>query len=142
MWAVAAAGVASPPRHSQHAPPLPHLPIHDISISGLSSGADFVVQFQVAFSSIVEGLGVFAGQPYHCAVHRFGETEPTVPMCCGTHDDCSHPGCTNATPAPDVPLCDGCEPGRTLTYDHCKRHPELVNVSALVINQPANLPWP
>lgn len=53
--------------------PLPKLDIvkNGISISGLSSGADFVVQFQVAFSEIVNGLGVFAGQPYHCAVHMF-----------------------------------------------------------------------
>ena len=53
--------------------PLPKLDIvkTGISISGLSSGADFVVQFQVAFSEVVKGLGVFAGQPYHCAVHMF-----------------------------------------------------------------------
>ena len=32
---------------------------------------DFVVQFQVAFSATVKGVGVFAGQPYHCAVTMF-----------------------------------------------------------------------
>ena len=31
------------------------------------------------------------------------------------------------------PYCDGCPAGKTLTYDHCKRHPEWqVNVSGLV----------
>ena len=114
-------------------PPLPKLSIapNGISVSGLSSGADFVVQFQVAFSSVVHGVGVFAGQPYHCAVHRFSNEE-TVPMCWGTADDGSKPGCTPKTPSPDVPYCQNCPSGRTLSYDHCKRHPELVNVSALL----------
>ena len=48
-----------------------HIAKDGVSISGLSSGADFVVQFQVAFSEVVKGLGVFAGQPYHCAVQMF-----------------------------------------------------------------------
>eukprot|EP00756_Hemistasia_phaeocysticola_P000166 Hpha_TRINITY_DN10115_c0_g1::TRINITY_DN10115_c0_g1_i1::g.131432::m.131432 len=114
-------------------PPLPRLRISadGISVSGLSSGADFVVQFQVAFSSVVRGVGVFAGQPYHCAVHHF-PGEPMVPPCWGTHDDGSHPGCTNSTPAPNVPFCENCPAGLTLTYDHCKRHPDVVNVSALL----------
>ena len=42
-----------------------------VSASGLSAGADFVVQLQVAYSSLFAGIGVFAGQSYHCAVHRF-----------------------------------------------------------------------
>ena len=33
-----------------------------ISISGISSGADFVVQLQVAHSALIKGVGVFAGQ--------------------------------------------------------------------------------
>ena len=62
--------------------PLPKLDIakNGVSISGLSSGADFVVQFQVAFSEVVNGLGVFAGQPYHCAVHMF-EGDKLVNKC-------------------------------------------------------------
>jgi hypothetical protein len=40
------------------------------SISGISSGADLVVQMQVAYSSRVLGTAVFAGQPYSCAVLR------------------------------------------------------------------------
>ena len=42
-----------------------------ISCSGISSGADFAVQFATAFSKHIVGVGVFAGQPYHCAVTRF-----------------------------------------------------------------------
>ena len=37
------------------------------SISGLSSGADAAVQMSVAFADLFSGVGVFAGQPYHCA---------------------------------------------------------------------------
>jgi poly(3-hydroxybutyrate) depolymerase len=47
---------------------LPQLHIDNagISISGISSGADMAVQMQVAFSSSICGVGVFAGQAYHC----------------------------------------------------------------------------
>lgn len=37
------------------------------SVSGLSSGAFMAVQYQVAFSSTVKGVGVVAGGPYYCA---------------------------------------------------------------------------
>lgn len=37
------------------------------SVSGLSSGAFFAVQYGVAFSSEVTGVGVVAGGPYYCA---------------------------------------------------------------------------
>ena len=62
-------------------PALPRLPSIDtsaISISGLSSGADFAVQFQVAYSETIMGLGVFAGQPFHCAATRFEDEVGTV----------------------------------------------------------------
>ena len=54
-------------------PPIPKLNIDaaGISISGLSSGADFAANFQVAFSRTIMGLGVFAGQGFHCAAQRF-----------------------------------------------------------------------
>ena len=47
----------------ENVPPLPKLSIDrkGVSVSGLSSGADFVVQFQVAFSNVCNGVGVFAG---------------------------------------------------------------------------------
>lgn len=39
----------------------------DISVSGLSSGAFFSVQFHVAFSSVITGMGAVAGGPFWCA---------------------------------------------------------------------------
>ena len=48
------------------------------------------------------GSGVFAGQPYHCAVTRFA------------HDPLKN------TTNPSVPVCEGCPTGTTLGYDHCK----------------------
>lgn len=42
------------------------------SVSGLSSGAFMTVQYGVAFSSSVVGLGVIAGGPYNCAYVNFG----------------------------------------------------------------------
>lgn len=36
-------------------------------MSGLSSGAFFAVQFHVAFSKSIMGVGVIAGGPYYCA---------------------------------------------------------------------------
>jgi hypothetical protein len=71
---LAAAGpisAAAPP--AAPVPPLPPLNIAPagITISGISSGADFVVNLHVAHSSVINGVGVFAGQAYHCAVTRF-----------------------------------------------------------------------
>ncbi|MFZ2076497.1 MAG: hypothetical protein WAV38_07585, partial [Xanthobacteraceae bacterium] len=41
--------------------------IEETSISGISSGAFMSVQFGVAWSSIIKGVGVVAGGPYYCA---------------------------------------------------------------------------
>lgn len=41
--------------------------INQTSVSGLSSGGFMAVQFGVAYSSIVSGVGVIAGGPYYCA---------------------------------------------------------------------------
>ena len=97
------------------ASPLPPLNIHPkgITISGISSGADFVVNLHVAHSSTISGVGVFAGQAYHCSVTRFPD-DPMVPL------------------NPGVPVCDGCPKNATLGYDHCKQNPEYVDVSLLV----------
>jgi len=38
-----------------------------VTISGISSGAAFAVQFHVAHSSVVAGAGIIAGAPYWCA---------------------------------------------------------------------------
>ena len=64
LWALALA-VDPPPA------PVLNVDAHGISCSGISSGADFAVQFATAFSARVRGVGVFAGQPYHCAATRF-----------------------------------------------------------------------
>jgi len=40
--------------------------IKETSVSGVSSGAVFSVQMQVAFSSIIKGAGIIAGGPYDC----------------------------------------------------------------------------
>jgi len=41
--------------------------IVDVTLSGLSSGAYFAVQFHVAFSKVVNGTAAFAGGPFYCA---------------------------------------------------------------------------
>lgn len=41
--------------------------ISQTSVSGLSSGGFMAVQFGVAYSSIISGVGVIAGGPYYCA---------------------------------------------------------------------------
>jgi len=114
-----AASVISLPRIS--------IDLDGISISGLSSGADFAAQFQVAYSGILRGSGVFAGQPWLCAVTRFPD-DIQIPVCEHvTHRD----QCTTDFPAPSVPLCNGCDEGATLHYDHCKNNVAWVRPSLL-----------
>jgi hypothetical protein len=43
-----------------------------LTVSGLSAGGFFAVQFHVAFSAIVKGAGVWAGGPYWCAAANVG----------------------------------------------------------------------
>jgi poly(3-hydroxybutyrate) depolymerase len=76
--------------------PLPIDPT-GISISGISSGGDMAAQFQVAFSSVVAGSGIFAGQSYHCAVQYF----PGEPLSNKSN--------------PSVPYCDGCPENTTVS---------------------------
>jgi hypothetical protein len=38
-----------------------------VSVSGISSGADFAHQLHVAYSSKIHGVGLLAASPYHCA---------------------------------------------------------------------------
>ncbi len=51
------------------AQPLPsyNTDISETSVSGISSGGYMALQFAVANSNIVSGIGVFAGGPYRCA---------------------------------------------------------------------------
>jgi len=63
--------VAAPARAANDLPALRANPART-SVSGLSSGAFMTVQYGVAFSSSVMGLGVVAGGPYNCAFLNFG----------------------------------------------------------------------
>lgn len=49
------------------AQPLPSMKTEQVTVSGISSGAQMAVQFEVAFSRTVKGAGVIAGAPYFCA---------------------------------------------------------------------------
>ncbi|CAE8718879.1 unnamed protein product, partial [Polarella glacialis] len=95
---------------------LPRLQIRPGSIisAGGSSGGDMAIQFHVAFSASVSAVCGHDAQPYHCAVQRFA-ADNLVP----------------ATPESGTPHCSGCPPNMTLIYDHCKNHPEWVDVGQL-----------
>jgi hypothetical protein len=68
---------------------LPTLNISEVSVSGLSSGAFFAVQFHIAHSSLVVGAASFAGGPYYCARSSLALAEEE---------------CMNARPGPSVQL--------------------------------------
>ena len=113
-----------------------------ISCSGISSGADFAVQFATAFSQNVMGVGVFAGQPYHCAVTRFplDKTFPCNETKPAGHGPVGPAGCqVDPFVLPTVPASPS---GEGLLWDHCKgctpqslaqliEHPKLVNITVL-----------
>jgi len=116
MMLLALLGRSATAYNNASAPALPRLGVDatGCSVSGISSGADFAVQLQVAYSSLFAGVGVFAGQAYHCAVQRFAGDELKPPDA-------------------RVPFCDGCPSNTTLPYDHCKTKPEIADdVSPLV----------
>ncbi len=99
-------------------PALPRVPNVDpdaISISGLSSGADFAAQFSVAFSKTIMGVGVFAGQPFDCATMRFPK-DTLYPF--GAAGTCNR-------------VCEGCPANETVQCDHCKNHPQNIDVRML-----------
>jgi hypothetical protein len=87
-------------------PPLPalNIDIGQTSISGISSGGFMAVQFQVAHSSIVRGVGVVAGGPYYCSQDSLATAitkcscagEPTVP-CAVTGTSTDVPDLVTAT---------------------------------------------
>ena len=123
--------------------PVLNIDTNAISCGGISSGADFSVQFATAFSRHVMGVAVFAGQPFHCAATRF--PQDGVFPCNETKPGASAPvgpaGCqTTPFPLPTVPSSPS---GMGLLWDHCKgctaesrlqllQHPNLVNISTLV----------
>jgi poly(3-hydroxybutyrate) depolymerase len=69
---LALACIAWPAARAADALPALHADPSRTSVSGLSSGAFMTVQYGVAFSSSVIGLGVVAGGPYNCAYVNFG----------------------------------------------------------------------
>jgi len=98
--------------------PTLHIDPKSVITSGCSHAGDFASQFHIAFSKMVSGACVFSGQPFHCAVHKFSR-DYLVPQ----------------TPASGVPYCDGCPNNGenwTLMYDHCKNHPQFMDVGELV----------
>jgi hypothetical protein len=105
----------------------------NVTISGISSGADAAVQFHVANSDIINGSAIFAGQAYGCAVHRFA-TEPQF-GCLNQSYDRRGPGCDGMPwgPAPCYD-CDGGPNSQTVTYDHCKipNFPQLTQIDVLL----------
>jgi hypothetical protein len=139
--AATAAAVAAPD-DSPPAAPVLNIDPHGISCSGISSGADFSVQFATAFSAHVRGVGVFAGQPFHCAVTRFpqDQTYPCTDTPPGKHLPVGPAGCQmKPFPLPSEPPSPE---GEGLLWDHCKgcsalsraqllKHPNLVNISTL-----------
>jgi len=107
------------PSESRLATPgrLPTLLIDNTSvmIAGCSNTADFSHQFHVAFSSMVTGSCIFSGQPFRCATTRF-KNDFLVPKTAGTSAGMQ---------------CVGCPDNSTLLYDHCKNHPQWVDVDVL-----------
>jgi len=65
----AALTLASAATQAIAAPELPALGAnrHGLTVSGISSGGNMAVQFQVAHSKLVHGAAVLAGGPYYCA---------------------------------------------------------------------------
>ena len=117
VWSLGLAGAPPmPPAQPLLTRPLPTLNIEPggVAVAGCSHAADFAHQFHVSFSSLVSGACIFSGQPFHCAVTRFPQD-----------------ALVDQSPASSVPRCNGCPGGKTLIYDHCKNHPEWVDVGAL-----------
>ena len=63
LWAAAAAATL----------PALNLDLEQTSVSGISSGGYMAVQFAVAHSEMITGVGVFAGGPYRCAAGGVAE---------------------------------------------------------------------
>jgi poly(3-hydroxybutyrate) depolymerase len=102
------------PCHGKPPQALPALnvDIAETSISGISSGAFMAVQFQVAHSSIVKGVGVVAGGPYFCSQ---GSTIGATTRCSCTLDP-AHLACSVSATSADVPALERAT--RSFAADH------------------------
>eukprot|EP00466_Bigelowiella_natans_P018723 jgi/Bigna1/146001/aug1.107_g20709 len=110
-----------------------------VFVGGFSNGADFAHQFHVAYSGKISGACIVAGQPYRCATTYFGGSDPLVTKLGGNRFA--------------VPYCNNCPYDRTnssrytLSYDHCKHRPDVIDVDKLVdyvrrggdLDDPSNL---
>jgi poly(3-hydroxybutyrate) depolymerase len=85
---------------AQSLAPLPALnvDVRQTSVSGLSSGGFMAVQFAVAHSSIVKGVGAIAGGPYDCAQ---GDVLTATTRCSCTLDP-AHAVCSVSATSTDV----------------------------------------
>jgi len=102
------------PCHGQPPQELPalNLDIAETSVSGISSGAFMAVQFQVAHSSIVKGVGVIAGGPYFCSQ---GSAITATTRCSCTLDS-AHLACSVSATSADVPALE--DATRRFAADH------------------------
>ncbi len=123
-------------------PPLPRLGLDagTVSISGISSGADFAVYFSVAHSRSVVGAGVFAGNVYRCYSTRF---PGDILVNCSEYAalEASVAGCKNvdSLQAPCDASVEACPPGFGLVRSKCQgcagaasNYVSAVNVTTLL----------
>lgn len=115
------------------AAPLPKLNIDlaTISVAGQSAGADMAVQFAIAFSHLIKGVGVVAGQPYNCASHYFGSNDILLAERSKIRFGSNCPNPSGCRASELVPICKECPPGKTTVLDHCKGNPTDVDVDVL-----------
>jgi poly(3-hydroxybutyrate) depolymerase len=90
--------LGSPPRGL----PALNVDIAETSLSGISSGAFMAVQFEIAHSSIVKGVGVVAGGPYFCSQ---GSAIGATTRCSCTLDP-AHLVCGVSATSADVPALE------------------------------------
>ena len=79
--------------------PALNVDLAETSVSGLSSGAFMAVQFEVAHSAIVKGVGVIAGGPYFCGQHDV--IRATTQCSCSLNTP--FPTCNVSSVSADVP---------------------------------------
>jgi len=88
--------------NSPQALPALNVDVAQTSLSGISSGAFMAVQFAVAHSSIVKGVGVVAGGPYFCSQ---GTVLGATTRCSCTLDP-AHLVCSVSATSADVPALE------------------------------------
>jgi poly(3-hydroxybutyrate) depolymerase len=82
---------------------LPAMKTGQLSVSGLSSGGYMAVQFDVAYSSLVVGVGVVAAGPYSCSRGNLSTAiftcscTSTLPWCGVTNGGTNVPGLVKVT---------------------------------------------